>query len=311
VGVRGKARRLPDARGAWRTASRFSTRAKASSTRSRFRMIARAVKAIPFRRRDPGRRAGRAQRGGETKLQHAPGARQAGCACEAKRAAIESPATLYVFDLLAFAGYDLRKLPLVARKAILQKVLPQTGPLRYSEHFEKNGRGAVRAGREVGPRRHHGEEGGQPVSQRPVRRLAEDSRRQDRRLHRGRFHQAQRCARRLRVTAMSARTKTANSSIAVERVRDSAGTSWTRFSTTLQGLVRKTPPCEPPDHGALPKGPDTSSGSSRRSYAMCVTKRSRRTGCSGNPCSCAFGMIRSRRMYNAGKREGGRGKGKP
>src|SRR5436853_1189146 len=58
---------------------------------------------------------------------------------EAKRAAIESPATLYVFDLLAFAGYDLRKLPLVKRKEILQKVLPQTGPLRYSEHFEKNG----------------------------------------------------------------------------------------------------------------------------------------------------------------------------
>ncbi len=58
---------------------------------------------------------------------------------EAKRAAIESPGTLYVFDLLAFEGYDLRKLPLIKRKEILQKVLPQTGPLRYSEHFEKNG----------------------------------------------------------------------------------------------------------------------------------------------------------------------------
>src|SRR5437667_2291682 len=58
---------------------------------------------------------------------------------EAKRAAIESPATLYVFDLLAFAGYDLRKLPLIKRKEILRKVLPQTGPLRYSEHFEKDG----------------------------------------------------------------------------------------------------------------------------------------------------------------------------
>src|SRR5439155_921766 len=57
---------------------------------------------------------------------------------EAKRAAIEAPATLYVFDLLAFGGYDLRKLPLVKRKEILQKVLPRTGPLRYSEHFEKN-----------------------------------------------------------------------------------------------------------------------------------------------------------------------------
>src|SRR3989440_1152921 len=35
---------------------------------------------------------------------------------EAKRAAIESPATLYVFDLLAFAGYDLRKLPPIKRQ---------------------------------------------------------------------------------------------------------------------------------------------------------------------------------------------------
>src|SRR5213078_1362264 len=49
---------------------------------------------------------------------------------EAKRAAIESPATLYVFDLLAFEGYDLRKLPLIKRKEIVQKVLPRTGPLR-------------------------------------------------------------------------------------------------------------------------------------------------------------------------------------
>jgi len=58
---------------------------------------------------------------------------------EARRAAIEAPATLYVFDLLAFGGYDLRKLPLIKRKEILRKVLPETGPLRYSEHFEKNG----------------------------------------------------------------------------------------------------------------------------------------------------------------------------
>jgi len=55
---------------------------------------------------------------------------------EAKRAAIESPATLYVFDLLAFAGYDLRKL-----RSSTQGNPPEdpaaTGPLRYSEHFEK------------------------------------------------------------------------------------------------------------------------------------------------------------------------------
>jgi bifunctional non-homologous end joining protein LigD len=53
--------------------------------------------------------------------------------------AVESPATVYVFDLLALEGFDLRSLPLVKRKALLQKLLPEAGPLRYSEHFEKDG----------------------------------------------------------------------------------------------------------------------------------------------------------------------------
>ena len=58
---------------------------------------------------------------------------------EIKRAAVEHPATLYLFDLLALEGYDLRALPLVKRKAVLERILPATGPLRYSEHFEKRG----------------------------------------------------------------------------------------------------------------------------------------------------------------------------
>ncbi len=58
---------------------------------------------------------------------------------EVKRAAVEMPATLYVFDLLAFEGYDVRPLPLVKRKAILAKLLPRAGALRYSDHFETNG----------------------------------------------------------------------------------------------------------------------------------------------------------------------------
>ena len=56
-----------------------------------------------------------------------------------KRAAVETPATFYVFDLLAFEGYDARPLPLVKRKAILAKLLPRAGALRYSEHFETTG----------------------------------------------------------------------------------------------------------------------------------------------------------------------------
>src|SRR6266550_1409997 len=58
---------------------------------------------------------------------------------EVKRAAVETPATLYVFDLLAFEGYDVRPLPLVKRKAILAKLLPRAGALRFSDHFETKG----------------------------------------------------------------------------------------------------------------------------------------------------------------------------
>jgi bifunctional non-homologous end joining protein LigD len=58
---------------------------------------------------------------------------------EIRRAAVDAPATLYLFDLLAFEGYDLRPLPLVKRKAMLEKIVPPTGPLRYVEHFETKG----------------------------------------------------------------------------------------------------------------------------------------------------------------------------
>src|SRR5439155_16800 len=48
-------------------------------------------------------------------------------------------ARLKVFDLLGFDGYAARPVPLVKRKATLQRVLPHAGPLRYLEHCEKDG----------------------------------------------------------------------------------------------------------------------------------------------------------------------------
>jgi bifunctional non-homologous end joining protein LigD len=56
-----------------------------------------------------------------------------------RHAAVANPATLYLFDLMALEGYDLRSLPLVKRKQLLKQLLPEVGPLRYSEHFEKEG----------------------------------------------------------------------------------------------------------------------------------------------------------------------------
>ncbi len=46
----------------------------------------------------------------------------------------------YVFDLLYLDGYDLQALPLLERKAILQKIAGDgTGMIRFSEHFEGDG----------------------------------------------------------------------------------------------------------------------------------------------------------------------------
>lgn len=58
---------------------------------------------------------------------------------DAVRAALAHPATLYVFDLLAFEDFDVRPLPLVARKELLQQLLPHAGPIRYCDHVPEQG----------------------------------------------------------------------------------------------------------------------------------------------------------------------------
>src|SRR5437899_2406466 len=58
---------------------------------------------------------------------------------EVRRGAVETPAVLYVFDLLALAGYDLQPLPLERRKAVLERIVPPVGPIKYLEHFATDG----------------------------------------------------------------------------------------------------------------------------------------------------------------------------
>ncbi len=69
---------------------------------------------------------------------------------DAERAAVELPATYYVFDLLGFCGFDLRPLPLATRKEILRRVLPRAGPLRYTDHVEERGEELYAAVRQTG-----------------------------------------------------------------------------------------------------------------------------------------------------------------
>jgi bifunctional non-homologous end joining protein LigD len=52
---------------------------------------------------------------------------------------VHFPVTFFVFDLLAFEDFDLRPLPLSARKALLRKVVPSAGVIRFLDHFEEDG----------------------------------------------------------------------------------------------------------------------------------------------------------------------------
>lgn len=54
-------------------------------------------------------------------------------------AQVTEPAVLFAFDLLAFEDFDLRPLPLAARKALLRRVLPGDGLIRLAEEVPKRG----------------------------------------------------------------------------------------------------------------------------------------------------------------------------
>ena len=54
-------------------------------------------------------------------------------------AARHDPVTVYAFDLLHAGGSDLKRLPLLERKRLLRSLLPEAGPLRFSDHVEGNG----------------------------------------------------------------------------------------------------------------------------------------------------------------------------
>jgi bifunctional non-homologous end joining protein LigD len=58
---------------------------------------------------------------------------------EIVQASYDLPAILYAFDLLAFEDFDLRRLPLATRKALLRDLLPAAGPIKYCDHIEERG----------------------------------------------------------------------------------------------------------------------------------------------------------------------------
>ena len=62
----------------------------------------------------------------------------------------EFPATLYTFDLVAFGAYDLRKVPLAKRKALLRQMIPVAGMIKYSDHIEQDGQAMFLAAERLG-----------------------------------------------------------------------------------------------------------------------------------------------------------------
>jgi bifunctional non-homologous end joining protein LigD len=60
------------------------------------------------------------------------------------------PVLYYAFDLLYLDGYDLRKLPLEERKKKLASVLIPGDALRYSDHYEKQGKALFEMARAKG-----------------------------------------------------------------------------------------------------------------------------------------------------------------
>jgi bifunctional non-homologous end joining protein LigD len=67
-----------------------------------------------------------------------------------RHAAVTVPVTYYAFDVLGFEDFDLRPLPLSERKAVLQRILPPVGPLRYLEHVDTDGEALYREAERLG-----------------------------------------------------------------------------------------------------------------------------------------------------------------
>jgi bifunctional non-homologous end joining protein LigD len=61
-----------------------------------------------------------------------------------------TPAKLFVFDLLYLDGYDLRNVPLIERKRVLESILKPFERMQYSAHFAAKGEQMLEAARQHG-----------------------------------------------------------------------------------------------------------------------------------------------------------------
>jgi bifunctional non-homologous end joining protein LigD len=121
---------------------RLFLRSGREATRT-FPELARAVAALPFEAVMDGEAVvlDEAGRPSFSRLQRRG---QLGKRSEIEQAAVALPATLYLFDLLAFEEWDLRPLPLAVRKELLAQLLPKAGPLRFADDVRGEGEALFR-----------------------------------------------------------------------------------------------------------------------------------------------------------------------
>ena len=98
--------------------------------------IARALRKLPFRRVVLDGEVVVHDAAGYPSFRHLQKRARLSRPLDIRRASFEAPASFYAFDLLAFDGHDLRDLPLSERRRFLRDVVPEAGPIRFSEHFE-------------------------------------------------------------------------------------------------------------------------------------------------------------------------------
>jgi len=115
-----------------------------------FPEVARAVAALPFDRLVLDGEVVALDDRGIPSFQRLQGRARLRRPIDIRHATVETPVTYYAFDLLGFEDFDLRPLPLTTRKALLQRVLPPLGALRYLEHVDQDGEALYREAERLG-----------------------------------------------------------------------------------------------------------------------------------------------------------------
>ena len=115
-----------------------------------FPEVVRAVAALPFRHLVLDGEVVALDDAGRPSFQRLQGRARLRRAIDIRHAAVNTPVTYYAFDLLGFEEFDVRPLPLDVRKALLQRLLPPAGPVRYLEHVEEDGEALYREAERLG-----------------------------------------------------------------------------------------------------------------------------------------------------------------